>query len=59
MFNFMVEHTDELIQIITGIVTVASLVAALTPTPQDDSIMAKIRKLVDFLALNIANAKKS
>lgn len=56
--NWIVEHIDQLIAIFTGIVTVCSMIAALTPSPKDDGIIAKLRKLVDFLALNVANAKK-
>jgi len=44
--------------IITMIVTVASLIAASTPTPQDDVWIGKLYKLVDALALNIGKAKE-
>ena len=40
------------------IVTVASLVAASTPTPKDDVRIGKLYKLVDLLALNIGKAKQ-
>ena len=43
---------------ITIIVTVASLIAASTPTPKDDVWIGKIYKLVDLLALNIGKAKQ-
>ena len=43
--------------IITLIVTVASLIAASTPTPKDDVWIGKLYKLVDALALNIGKAK--
>ena len=42
---------------ITIIVTVASLIAASTPTPKDDVWIGKIYKLIDLLALNIGKAK--
>lgn len=43
---------------ITMIVTVASLIAASTPTPKDDEWVAKLYKFVDLLALNIGKAKE-
>jgi len=58
MVSYIQEHIDELVAIATGIVTVASMVAALTPTPADDGIVARMRKLVDLLALNVGHAKK-
>jgi|TARA_R110000824_G_scaffold39008_1_gene118530 hypothetical protein len=46
------------ISIITLIVTVASLVAASTPTPKDDVWIGKLYKLIDLFALNIGKAKE-
>jgi len=43
---------------ITIIVTVASLVAASTPTPKDDIWIGKLYKFIDLLALNIGKAKQ-
>ena len=43
---------------ITIAVTVASLIAASTPTPKDDVWIGKIYKLVDMLAMNIGKAKE-
>ena len=43
---------------ITIIVTVASLIAASTPTPKDDIWIGKLYKFVDILALNIGKAKE-
>jgi len=42
---------------ITAIVAIASLVAAITPTPKADKFLAKLYKVIDFLALNIGKAK--
>lgn len=44
--------------VITSVVTLASIIAALTPTPKDDVIVAKIRRIVGLLALNIGHAKQ-
>lgn len=58
MLEYIVNHAGDLLAIASGVVSVASLVAALTPTPADDSVIARLRKLVDVLALNIGNAAK-
>ena len=48
----------EIIGYVTMIVTVASLVAASTPTPKDDVWIGKLYKMIDLLALNIGKAKE-
>ena len=53
MIAFIQAHADELIAIITGIVTVASLIANLTPGETDNKVVEKISKLVNVLALNL------
>ena len=47
-----------MISVLTMIVTVASLIAASTPTPKDDVWIGKLYKLVDLLAFNIGKAKE-
>ena len=47
-----------LVQWITSIVTIASIVAASTPTPKDDEWIGKLYKLIDLLAVNIGKAKQ-
>ena len=42
---------------IISIVTVASLIAASTPTPKDDEWISKLYKFIELLALNIGKAK--
>lgn len=44
--------------IITSLVTLASLIAALTPTPKDDEVLMKIRRVIETIALNFGNAKR-
>ena len=46
------------IMICNAIVTICSLIAALTPTPKDDLWIGKLYKLIDMLALNIGKAKE-
>jgi len=42
---------------VTTIVTVASLIAASTPTPKDDAAVAWAYKIIDMIALNFGKAK--
>ena len=51
------ETLMSLVTYATMIVTVASLIAASTPTPKDDQWIAKLYKFIDMLALNIGKAK--
>jgi hypothetical protein len=44
--------------VITAVVALASAIAAATPTPKEGSIVAKIYKVIDFLAMNIGKAKQ-
>ena len=46
------------IMICNAIVTIASLIAALTPTPADDNFFKKVYSILDLFALNIGNAKE-
>lgn len=57
MIDYIIENKEGVLQVITSVIAVASAVAALTPTPQDDTLIGKLYKLVDWLALNIYKAK--
>ena len=57
MIQFIITKWDEILIAISGIVAGASALAALTPTTKDDSILAKIKKVLDIFALNIRNVK--
>jgi hypothetical protein len=50
-------HADQIITALTSIVTGASVIAALTPTPKDDTVVGKLYKVIDWLALNVGKAK--
>ena len=41
----------------TAIISAASIIAAVTPTPKDDNSIAKIYRLLDLAAINIGKAK--
>ena len=48
---------SDLVMWVTAIVTVSSIIAAVTPTPKDDVWIGKLYKLIDLAALNIGKAK--
>ena len=52
------EYIFDVFNVLTAAVALASAVAALTPTPQDDVWVAKAYKLLDVIALNIGKAKQ-
>ncbi len=60
------ETIETAIQIITAVVTAASIIAAATPTGQDDAYVSKAkawwrraRKVVNVLGFNVRNARNA
>ena len=52
MINYIMNNGDKILEIAAYIVLAASSISALTPTPKDDSIVAKLKAIIDMLALN-------
>ena len=48
---------QEIVTVALEVIGAASVIAAVTPTPKDDGILAIIRKALDMLAANWGNAK--
>lgn len=48
---------EYVISIVTAVISAASIIAAVTPTPKDDSVIAKIYRAIDLLAVNVGKAK--
>lgn len=48
----------DIANIATAVISVASVIAAVTPTPKDDVWMAKVYRFIDILAINIGKAKQ-
>jgi hypothetical protein len=57
MIDYILNNKEQLFGIVTAVIAAASAIAALTPTPKDDTIIGKAYKLVDWLALNVFKAK--
>lgn len=43
--------------VVAAIISLASAIAAITPTPKPGSALAKVYGIIDLLALNIGKAK--
>jgi hypothetical protein len=57
MISYLSENIEEIFAILTTVVAAASAIAALTPTPKDDTVIGKAYKIIDWLALNVMKAK--
>ena len=57
IISYLVANVDSILFAVSAVVAAASAVAAITPTPKDDSIVAKAYKVLDWLALNVGKAK--
>lgn len=58
IITYVITNAEVILGIASSVVAVASAVAALTPTPKDDSWVAKAYKVIDWLALNVGKAKQ-
>ncbi len=57
MIDFIVDNHETLLSVATGLIALASALAALTPSPTDDGIVAALRRLLDLVALNVGHAR--
>jgi hypothetical protein len=57
IITWFIQHQDQLISGLTAVISGASALAALTPTPKDDSFIGKLYKIIDWCALNVGKAK--
>lgn len=57
MIDYIINNKEGLFAVVTTIIAAASAIAALTPTPKDDTLIGKAYRIIDWLALNIINAK--
>lgn len=57
MFEFIVNHVDDVFTLIGAIVSCASIIVKLTPTTKDDSILEKVINVLDYVS--VFNTKKN
>lgn len=55
--DWIVQHWKDVLAVIGAAVSLATLIVALTPTPKDDAILAKIIKFLS--AIGLLNPDKS
>ena len=58
MLNWIMANSDQLIKLGSEVIAAAAIVTNLTPTPKDDTVLGKIYKVVDFVAMNSGKAKQ-
>lgn len=49
--TWIMEHWKDILAVIGGVVTVASIIVKLTPTQKDDNILSKIITILSALSL--------
>lgn len=52
MVEFISTNWAVLLQVVTGTITVASLIVKLTPTQKDDTVLAKVINVLKVIGLN-------
>ncbi|MDD3669397.1 MAG: hypothetical protein PHX68_03890 [Alphaproteobacteria bacterium] len=57
MLNFIITNIETIIVAITSIISGASALSALTPKKTGSDALNSVKKGLDVLALNIANAR--
>ena len=48
----------KIISVVPWVISICSMIAALTPTPLDDNLVGKAYKIIDWFALNVGRAKE-
>ena len=55
--NDAINALPVVVDVVSKVVAGAAVIAAVTPTPKDDNVLSKIRKVLDFLAFNFGSAR--
>ena len=59
MLELIMSKGNLILTTVTSIVTITSLIVAGTKTPDPDSILGKVYKVLEFLSLTVGKAKES
>ena len=57
MIQYIIENSEQLVQIVASVIAVASLIATMTPNESDNKWVARVSRVVSWLALNVGKAK--
>ena len=55
--NYVIDNWEQISVTLLAIMGAAATIAAWTPTPKDDGIVAFLRKIIDLIGQNYGNAK--
>ena len=50
--NWIIANWESVMAIVAGVISVASVIAKLTPTETDNVIVGKLLQIIDLLAIN-------
>jgi len=57
MIQYIIENSEQLLQIVASVIAVASLIATMTPNESDNKWVARVSRVVSWMALNVGRAK--
>lgn len=57
IITWIQENVVGITLVVTSVITAASAITALTPTPKDDNFVKKVKKFFNVIALNVGGAK--
>lgn len=49
--TWLQQNGEKVLEIIGAVVTLATLITAITPTPKDDTVLAKVKKVLAIFGL--------
>ncbi len=55
--TWLTENWTDIVNAVTALVAAAAAVTALTPSPEDDNVLKKIRDVLNVIGFNVGNAK--
>jgi len=58
VINWVKEHYQDIINIVAGMVAVASMIVKLTPSQKDDNFLAKVVAVLDYFSIFNPNGTK-
>jgi hypothetical protein len=58
MFEYLVSNPERILQIATGVVTIASIITANTDTPDPATWLGKVYRVIEILAIVYGKTKQ-